>query len=108
MRRLWLWENGDYAVLDMPPLGRGQWVENCIYCGMVPEAKGDLRERSFMISCTNTDCVNNKSYSLAEWNDRKPKMTHTDARTGEVFISLEERVKRLEERLHKIDGITVY
>ena len=103
MRRLWLWENGDTTLQEYPPMGKGQWIENCIYCGKIPKISEDNR-----IFCTNTDCVNNKSYSLVEWNDRKPKMTYTDARTGKVFISLEERVKRLEERMQKIDGITMY
>ena len=107
MRRLWLWENGDTTLQEYPPMGIGQWIENCIYCGMVPEAKGDLRERSFMISCINTDCVNNKSYSLAEWNARVKQINDFQNPSYES-ISLEERVKRLEERMQKIDGITMY
>ena len=100
MPRLWVWENGDTAILDMPPLGRGQWVRNCIYCGKIPEIREDNR-----IFCTNTNCVNNKSYSLAEWN----KKEETDFQNPSYeSISLEERVKRLEERMQKIDGITMY
>ena len=100
MRRLWVWENGDTAILDMPPLGRGQWIENCKFCGKFPKISDDNR-----IFCTNTDCVNNKSYSLTDWNKRE----ETDFQNPSYeSISLEERVKRLEERLHKIDGITMY
>jgi len=100
MRRLWLWENGDTTLSDYPPMGKGQWVKNCIYCGEIPKISKDNR-----IFCINTDCVNNKSYSLTDWNKREETYFRNPSYES---ISLEERVKRLEERLHKIDGITVY
>ena len=102
MRRLWLWENGDTTLQEYTPMGKGQWIENCIYCGKIPKIREDNR-----IFCTNTDCVNNKSYSLAEWNARVKQINDFQNPSYES-ISLEERVKRLEERMQKIDGITMY
>jgi len=102
MRRLWLWENGDTTLQEYPPMGKGQWIENCQFCGKIPKIREDNR-----IFCTNTDCVNNKSYSLAEWNARVKQINDFQNPSYES-ISLEERVKRLEERMQKIDGITMY
>ena len=102
MRRLWLWENGDTTLQEYPPMGKGQWIENCKFCGKIPKIREDNR-----IFCTNTDCVNNKSYSLAEWNARVKQINDFQNPSYES-ISLEERVKRLEERMQKIDGITMY
>jgi len=94
MPRLWLWENGDTAVLDMPPLGKGQWIKNCKFCGMVPEVIWDEKERGISLFCINTDCLNNRRYTFEEWN-KDDFENHS--------ISLEERVKRLEKRLDRFE-----
>ena len=66
MPKLWIWDNGDSAVLDMPPLGNGQWVENCKFCGDVPTV---IHTRTgAYIFCVNTDCINNKQYPIERWN----------------------------------------
>ena len=88
-------------------MGKGQWIENCQFCGKIPKISDDEKEREIMIFCTNTDCINNRRYTIEEWN-QEIKQINDFQNPSYESISLEERVKRLEERLHKIDGITVY
>jgi len=107
MRRLWLWENGDTTLQEYPPMGKGQWIENCKFCGKIPKIIDDEKEKETMIFCINRDCIDNKKYSIEEWN-MEIKQINDFQNPSYESISLEERVKRLEERLHKIDGITMY
>jgi len=68
MPKLWIWDNGDSAILDMPPLGNGQWVDNCKFCGDVPTVI-HTKTGSY-IFCVNTDCINNKQYPIEKWNQK--------------------------------------
>lgn len=100
MKRLYLWDNGNSGILDedMTPIAKGQWIENCKFCGGIPKIVRDKE-----VFCPNTDCINNRPYPLDEWAQEEITSEPQDRSPEKRFKDLESRVKRLEELFRRSD-----
>lgn len=70
MNKLWVWRNGDCAIVKEGQILKnqdGRFIDECKFCGKIPTIVNDPTTK-FAILCKTDDCPNSKRVTLDDWN----------------------------------------